>query len=79
MSKLTFENAVKKLEQTVKELESGELPLDKTLSLYEDGIKLTAYCEKLLKEAEIKISKLIQDENGEMKEIDFINEGNKNE
>jgi len=56
----TFEKSVKKLEEIVEKLEEPDLPLDKSLKLFEEGIKQTRYCEKKLSEAEGKVEKLIQ-------------------
>ena len=56
--KLTFEEAYKQLTELVKKMESGELPLADSGAAYEQGIKLKAYCEQLLKEAELKIETL---------------------
>ena len=56
--KLSFEEAYKQLMELVKKMESGELPLADSVSAYEQGIKLKAYCEQLLKEAELKIETL---------------------
>ena len=53
---LSFEEAYKQLIELVKKMESGELPLADSVAAYEQGIKLKAYCEQLLKEAELKIS-----------------------
>lgn len=55
---LTFEQAFKELEESVTKLESGELPLEESLALYERGQALAAYCGKLLDAAELKIEKL---------------------
>ncbi len=52
---LSFEEAYKQLSELVKKMESGELPLSDSVSAYETGMKLKAYCEKLLKDAELKI------------------------
>lgn len=54
----TFEKAMARLEQIVAALESGRCPLDDSMKLFEEGTHLTAYCAKLLKEAEQKIVKL---------------------
>ncbi len=54
----TFEKAMARLEQIVAALESGRCTLDDSLKLFEEGTKLTAYCSKMLKEAEQKIVKL---------------------
>ena len=56
--KLSFEEAYKQLMELVKKMESGELPLADSVAAYERGIKLKAYCEQLLKEAELKIETL---------------------
>ena len=47
-----FESSLKKLEEIVTELEGGDLPLEKSIKAFEDGIKLTRHCQKLLTEAE---------------------------
>ncbi len=57
-NKLTFEEAYKQLVELVKKMESGELPLADSVAAYEQGVKLKAYCEQLLKEAELKIETL---------------------
>ena len=57
-NKPTFEEAYKQLAELVKKMESGELPLAESVAAYEKGIKLKAYCEQLLKEAELKIETL---------------------
>lgn len=55
-SKVSFEDAYIELSSLVKKMESGELSLEESVSVYERGIKLKQYCESLLKEAELKIS-----------------------
>lgn len=60
----TYEKAITRLEQIVVALESGKCTLDDSLKLFEEGTKLTAYCQKLLREAEQKIVKLADLENG---------------
>ena len=56
--KLSFEAAYKQLTDLVKKMEAGELSLADSVAAYEQGIKLKAYCEQLLKEAELKIETL---------------------
>lgn len=56
--KLSFEEAYKLLTDLVKKMEAGELSLADSVAAYEQGIKLKAYCEQLLKEAELKIETL---------------------
>jgi exodeoxyribonuclease VII small subunit len=58
MSKLSFEEAMKALEEVVRALESGNVELEKSIALYEQGAKLKAHCEKKLKEAEEKVAKI---------------------
>lgn len=60
----TFEKAMARLEQIVAALEGGKVSLDDSLKLFEEGTRLTAYCSKLLQEAEQKIVKLTDVENG---------------
>ena len=60
----TFEMAMTRREQIVAALEGGKCSLDDSLKLFEEGTKLTAYCSKLLKEAEQKIVKLTDLEQG---------------
>ena len=57
-NKLSFEEAYKQLTELVKKMESGEMPLAGSVAAYEQGIKLKAYCEQMLKEAELKIETL---------------------
>jgi exodeoxyribonuclease VII small subunit len=52
---LTFEQAFAELEESVRTLERGDLPLEESLALYERGQELSAYCAKLLDEAELKV------------------------
>ena len=59
-----FESSLKKLEEIVPELEAGDLPLEKSIKAFEDGIKLTRHCQKLLTEAELKIEKLVDSDDG---------------
>tara|TARA_B100000989_G_C19375320_1_gene399207 strand:- start:505 stop:735 length:231 start_codon:yes stop_codon:yes gene_type:complete len=59
-----FESSLKKLEEIVTELETGDLPLEKSIKAFEDGIKLTRHCQKLLTEAELKIEKLVDSDDG---------------
>jgi exodeoxyribonuclease VII small subunit len=60
-----FEAAVAELEGTVKKLEEGDLPLEKSLELYERGVQLSRFCHARLEEAERRIE--ILDERGELK------------
>src|SRR4030095_1816169 len=61
----SFEQALQQLEQIVQKLEKGELPLEDSLKLYEDGIRLSRLCHGKLEEAEGRIEVLLQDARGE--------------
>ena len=63
---LAFEEAVKKLETIVEEMESGELPLESMLSRFEEGTRLVKVCQTKLEEAEVKIQKLEKNSAGEI-------------
>ena len=61
----SFEAALKQLEETVQRLEKGELALEESLKLYEDGIRLSRLCHSKLEEAEGKIEMLLKNGKGE--------------
>lgn len=67
MSKLSFEKAMEQLENIVRELESGELPLEKALKQFEEGIKLSKLCSEKLEESEQKINLLMEQADGSVK------------
>ena len=58
---LTFEKAMKRLAEIVNALENNTVSLDDSLKLFEEGIKLTKYCENELKNIENKASKILLD------------------
>lgn len=62
-----FEDALTKLESIVKELEEGELSLERSLERYEQGVRLARFCSGQLEEAEKRIEVLQTTENGEPK------------
>jgi len=64
MKELKFEQALDKLENTVKEMEEGSIPLDKSLKLFEEGVKLVKFCSVKLREVEKKVEILKKDVNG---------------
>ena len=68
---LNLEKSLAELEALVDELESGDLPLEKALKKFEDGIKLTRLCQAALKDAEQKVQLLVQSTGGDKLE-DFI-------
>jgi exodeoxyribonuclease VII small subunit len=61
IEELSFEEALLELEQTVAQLESGNLTLDASLSLFERGRRLAAYCGLLLDKAQLRIEQLTED------------------
>ncbi len=63
---LTFEQALKRLEEVVGDLESGRLSLEESLSRFEEGMRLSKMCQQKLKGVELKIEKLVA-ENGGLK------------
>ena len=64
VAEMSFEDALRELEQVVGQLERGEVPLDQSITLYERGAALKARCEAKLKEAEEKVAKLTLDGDG---------------
>jgi exodeoxyribonuclease VII small subunit len=67
-TEITFEQALKELESIIAQLESGELPLDESLKLFERGQTLAAQCAKLLAAAELKVKQLTLD--GDLEDFD---------
>ena len=60
---LTFEETLKQLEDVVERLESGDsLTLDESLAAFEEGVRLTRLCRKTLEEAELRVRRLVEDE-----------------
>lgn len=66
MGEIKFEKAIQRLEKIVEDLETGELDIDKSLEIFEEGIKMSRVCSKKLNEAEAKIEKLTRDQKGEL-------------
>ena len=75
---LTFEAGLQQLEAIVKEMESGDLPLERAIELFERGMKLSDSCRKQLEEAETRVEVLIK-RAGEMQPQPFKNEPFKND
>jgi len=69
---INLEKALTDLEELVEELESGDLPLEKAMKKFEEGIKLTRGCQAALKEAEQKVEILLKSAGGEnLKEFEI--------
>ena len=66
MGEIKFEKAIQRLEKIVDDLEKGEMDIDKSLEVFEEGIKMSRVCSKKLNEAEAKIEKLTKDQKGEL-------------
>lgn len=60
----TFEASLEALEEIVHQLEGGDLPLEKSLELFEDGIRLSRQCQERLNQAERRIEVLLRDNQG---------------
>lgn len=75
MEKISFEENMENLEKIVTELEKGNLNLDDSVKKFEEGIKISKECNKMLEEAEKKITILLE-ENGETKEENFQKQEN---
>lgn len=67
----TFEQSIEELEEIVAQLENGDVTLDKSLELFEKGIKLSKGCQKMLDTAEKKVSILMMNEDGEPVKEEF--------
>ncbi len=70
MAEKKFEKAMERLEEIVRSLEQGDLPLEESLRVFEEGMKLVTFCSGKLEEAEKKVSLLVR-ESGKYKEIPF--------
>jgi exodeoxyribonuclease VII small subunit len=64
MAEKKFEDALARLEELVRELESGDLPLEQSLKMFEEGIKLSRICHKRLEDAERRVEILLKDKAG---------------
>jgi exodeoxyribonuclease VII small subunit len=66
MAEKKFETAMARLEEIVQKLEQGDLPLEQSLKLFEEGIRLSRTCNSRLEEAERKVEILLKDKAGNM-------------
>jgi exodeoxyribonuclease VII small subunit len=67
----SFEDSLKKLESIVEKLESGDLPLESSLKLFEEGVGLSAACKQELDAAEGKVQMLVKQRDGSQKPEPF--------
>jgi exodeoxyribonuclease VII small subunit len=72
VTKMSFEDAMKELETVVGQLESGDVPLEDSIALYERGAALKEHCQKKLAEAEEKVAKITFDGDGNPKGTEAV-------
>ena len=70
-----FEKSMERLEEIVKQMEQGNVPLESALQLFEEGTGLVKNCSKLLDEAELKVVKLMKGSDGNPVEMEFLSDG----
>jgi exodeoxyribonuclease VII small subunit len=70
-----FEDSLKRLEEIVERLEQGEVPLDESLRMYEEGVRLSRECMQFLQDAELRIQKLTKDTGGGLALADYDMDG----
>ncbi len=66
-----FETSLKKLEEVVRKLEGGELPLEESLKAFEEGVRQAAFCNKKLNEAEQRVEMLLKQKDGSFGRVPF--------
>ena len=71
---LTFDDALAELQRTIAELETGGLPLERTLALHERGAALLEHCERLLRSAELRMRQLVAKPGG-LEAVELTQEG----
>lgn len=70
-----FEEALEKLEKIVHRMEDGELPLEKALESFEEGMRLARFCQTKLDEAQKRVELLLKNDKGEIETQPFTDEG----
>lgn len=68
---MTFEEALQELEGIVEKLERGDAPLEESISIYQRGAALKAHCESKLKDAQLKVEKIVMDAGGQASTAPF--------
>ena len=71
MKKQSFDDALKRLEEIVEQLESGQLNLEDSLARFEEGVKISLFCQEELRKTDGKVSLLVKKLNGDMELLDF--------
>lgn len=72
-----FEESVKQLEIIVNQLEKGDLPLEESIKLFEEGIRLSVACKEELEAAEGKVQMLLKQRDGSLKPEPFLSQNQK--
>lgn len=70
--KISFEEALERLNEIVKALEHSDAPLDDSLKLFEEGVALVKQCNDQIDQAEAKIKQLVRSSDGTLEEQDFV-------
>lgn len=73
---MTFEESMQRLEQIVRSMERGDVPLEESLKLFQEGTQLVADCEKLLENAQLQVKKVLAASDGSIILEDFADDGN---
>ncbi len=71
MENLDFDSALTRLEEIVEQLESGQLCLEDSLAVFEEGVKIALYCQKELKKTDGKVQRLLKKLNGDLDVTDI--------
>lgn len=74
MAEIKFEDALKRLEEIVDTLDKGDIPLERSLKIFEEGVRLSRLCNKMLDKAEKKVEILMRDEKGGLEAKPFEGE-----
>lgn len=70
----TFEESMRRLEQIVRTMERGEVPLEESIRLFQEGTELARSCGKLLEDAQLQVSKIMASPDGSPTEEEFLDE-----
>jgi exodeoxyribonuclease VII small subunit len=68
---LPFDRALGELQSVVARLESGNLPLEESIALYEQGVLLHDHCSRLLSQAELRVQRLVESAGGQLRALDL--------
>lgn len=72
---MNFEESMLRLEQIIRSMERGEVPLEESLKLFQEGTELVASCEKMLENAQLQVNKVLTAADGSPLLEEFIDEG----